>query len=270
MQWSKRRDGPRTSAGRKFKSFDQLQISKATADHSVTGHILSLYHEQKRPDSNAKNPFQCQNLIDYPFGITEADADSNCCGRAPNYGCCGWACQFSPDFSLYNSQSPVDPDYDFDSIMLYRNDAFAKPGTLTLTNGPNTYNNPQALSKGDIIRVKELYGCLDNPNPPTCPKACNPIAGLNQCSWPTAGTCVYPSTSVANPRAACACRAGYKATAPGIADTDTTKQWRLPAPEGNFRVWVAEGVPCDTLCNTSTGVDSCKEVSELPADCLHN
>ena len=163
-------------------------------------------------------------------------------------------------------------DYDFDSIMLYRNDAFAKPGTLTLTGGPNTYQNPQKLSSGDINRIKELYGCLDNnpPQPPKCPKGCDPTAGKNQCSWPTAPVCVYPSPSLSKPRAACACRAGYKATAAGIADTDTDKQWRLPPPEGNFRVWVAEGVACDTLCNTPTGVESCREVSELPAECLHN
>jgi hypothetical protein len=48
---------------------------------------------------------------------------------------------------------------------------------------------------------------------------------------------------VPDPKAECACRAGYKATdaSLGIADGDTTKQWRLPADEGNFRVWVAEG-----------------------------
>ena len=155
--------------------------------------------------------------------------------------------------------------------MLYRNDAFARPGTLTLLDGPNTYQNPQTLSSGDINRVKELYGCANDTKPPvTCPKGCNPLAGQNTCSFPTAATCVYPSPALANPRAACACRAGFKATAPGITDADTTKQWRLPAPEGNFRVWVAEGVVCDTLCDVPTGAESCREVAELPADCLHN
>lgn len=152
--------------------------------------------------------------------------------------------------------------------MLYRNDAFAKPGTFTLTGGPNAHNNPQSLSSEDILRIRELYGCL--PPPPTqCPAACSPNPGANMCSWPTAQDCIYPSLKVPNPRAACACRAGYKATTPGIADTDTTKQWRLPADEGSFRVWVAEGVACDTLCDIWYGSAPCQEVVELPADCLH-
>jgi len=53
-------------------------------------------------------------------------------------------------------------------------------------------------------------------------------------------------------------------------DTDTTKQWRLPADEGNFRVWVAQGIECDTLCDVPTGIFSCQEVVELPAACLQN
>ena len=229
-------------------------------------------HEQKRPDSYRYNTFVCKNLIDYPFGLPEADADEFCCGKAPNYGCCGWACQFTPEFIYYNEQDPVPENggaYDLNSIMLYRNSAFAKSGTFTLLNGPNDYNNPQELSSGDINRIKQLYGCLP-PGPKQCSPGCNPNPGQNKCSWPTAQTCVFPSPSTPNPRAACACRAGFKATTLDIPDNDTTKQWRLPADEGNSRVWVAEGVPCDTPCAYSAGADSCQEVSELPKDCLHN
>jgi len=71
-----------------------------------TGHILGLMHEQKRPDSFKYDRFVCANLIDYPFGLVEADANGQCCGAAPNYGCCGWACQFTPDFGYYNEQDP--------------------------------------------------------------------------------------------------------------------------------------------------------------------
>lgn len=148
--------------------------------------------------------------------------------------------------------------------MLYRDDAFAKPGTLTLTGGPNVHNNPQALSSEDINRIRELYGCLNQPPPAQCPAGCNPTSGANSCSWPTAEDCIYPSPSAPNPRAACACRAGYKATTSVIADGDTSVQWRLPADEGNFRVWVAQGVECDTLCDDGT----CDEVDELGAECL--
>jgi hypothetical protein len=114
-----------------------------------------------------------------------------------------------------------------------------------------------------------LLGVRAQP-PPQCPIGCNPNPGANTCSWSTAENCIYPSPSTPNPRAACACRAGYKATVPGILDTDTTKQWRLPADEGNFRVWVAQGVACDTLCEVSTGTSPCQEVVELPAACLSN
>jgi hypothetical protein len=230
-----------------------------------------LIHEQKRPDAHAHDPFICSNLIDYPFKLSNAQADAQCCGAPPTFGCCGWACQFTPEFGEYNSQDPVGAnggDFDLNSIMLYRNDAFAKPGTLTLTGGPNVHNNPQTLSSEDINRIKELYGCVA-PQPPKCPVGCNPHSGANTCSWPTAQDCIYPSPLIANPRGACACRAGFKATTAGILDTDTTKQWRLPADEGNFRVWVAQGVACDTLCDVSYGSMPCQEVTQLPADCLH-
>jgi hypothetical protein len=237
------------------------------------GHILGLIHEQKRPDSYIYDPFICSNLIDYPFGApTTAFADANYCGAPPLYGCAGWACQFTVSFGDYNIGDPVPADggaFDLNSIMLYRNDAFAKPGTFTLTGGPNAHNNPQQLSAEDIARVQELYGCLPPPAA-QCPAGCNPSPGANMCSWPTAQDCIYPSLSVPNPKAACACRAGYKATdaSLGIADGDTTKQWRLPADEGNFRVWVAEGVACDTLCDVWYGSAPCGEVTLLGAECL--
>lgn len=243
------------------------------------GHLLGLIHEQKRPDAKIHDPFVCSNVIGYPWTYSDAEADAKCCGAGPTFGCCGWACQFTAQEGDYNIQDMTGPnsdDFDLDSIMLYRNDAFAKPNTFTLTKGPNDHNNPQKLSCGDINRIRELYGCLTAPTPAQCttpsqcPIGCNPNSGANTCSWPTAQDCVYPSPLLPNPRAACACRAGFKATVPGITDGDTTKQWRLPADEGNFRVWVAQGVACDTLCDVSYGSAPCQEVTELPADCLHN
>jgi hypothetical protein len=128
---------------------------------------------------------------------------------------------------------------------------------------------PLATYKLFLCLCLFLHGVIAD-SPAQCPLSCNPSPGANTCSWPTAQDCIYPSPSTKNPRAACACRAGYKSTVPGILDTDTTKQWRLPADEGNFRVWVAQGVACDTLCTVSTGASPCQEVIELPAACLTN
>ncbi|OAL48109.1 hypothetical protein IQ07DRAFT_589575 [Pyrenochaeta sp. DS3sAY3a] len=113
-------------------------------------------------------------------------------------------------------------------------------------------------------------GTDPNPNTDTpaasCPKACDPH--FNTCDATTAPSCVFPDPSVPNPRAACACRPGYKAT--GVEDSDTAKQWRLPINGQDYRVWVAEGVICNTTCGISTGVDSCKEVTVIDSRCIGN
>ncbi len=234
-----------------------------------TGHLFGLINEQKRPDAPLHDPFQCQNLIDYPFGLTPAQANAQCCSINK---CCGHACSFTAELGDYNIQDTnpgAGGPFDLDSIMLFPRAAFAKPGTFTLPNSPAALT-PLA-SGGDLFRVRELYGCLEStPAPAQCPAGCNPTSGQNTCSFPTAPDCIYPSPSTPNPRGACACRAGYKATAPGIVDTDTTQQWRLPADEGNFRVWVAQGVACDTLCSDPFGSPPCAEVVELGEECLHN
>jgi hypothetical protein len=68
------------------------------------------------------------------------------------------------------------------------------------------------------------------------------------------------------PRGACACRPGYKAT--GHTKGDSGLQWRLPVLGHEHRVWVAEGVQCDTLCDVSSGVNSCQEVSLIGKPCV--
>jgi Astacin (Peptidase family M12A) len=124
------------------------------------GHTLGLHHEQKRPDAIKKLHFHCDNLMDYPFGLTESEADARCCGRGTG-GCCGFACQFTPGYCDYNDQDPLGRggEFDFESLMLYRRDAFAKEGKFTLDEGPCEHNNPQHLSRGDVRRIRELYGC---------------------------------------------------------------------------------------------------------------
>lgn len=98
---------------------------------------------------------------------------------------------------------------------------------------------------------------------PICPAGCK--IHDNKCDKSTAPTCTFPDPRVSNPRGACACRPGFKSSA--YQDTDTTKQWRLPIPGQEHRVWVAEGVACDKECTVSGGVDSCREVSEVAAEC---
>ncbi len=236
------------------------------------GHSLGLLHEQRRPDREQFVTFQCENVISYPPPVPDP---ASCC--LPGQCCDFDLCQFTIDPGSYHGQDGPDAPgaaYDIDSIMHYVSTAFAKSGTETLVGAPKEF--PGNLSAGDIARVRHLYGCVATTEPdpkpdprPECPAPCNPLA--NRCSA-TAVTCVYPSLEVLRadsasiPRGACACRAGYKAD--GVADDDSTKQWRLPADEGNFRVWVAEGVECNTLCEKSTGPESCGEVKELSAACL--
>jgi len=133
-----------------------------------------------------------------------------------------------------------------------------------------------ALTLAQLVTSSEI--CLDGsaplcsdgskpqcltPGDSACPKACEPHN--NKCDA-TAPTCIFPDPRVATPRGACACRPGYKAT--GYASGDVTNQWRLPVEAQEHRVWVAEGVKCDTLCDVSTGVDSCLEVPLIAAECI--
>jgi hypothetical protein len=125
-----------------------------------------------------------------------------------------------------------------------------------------------ALPEGETISVTPP-GPEDSPvshpdNTTICGKACN--VHLNTCDAETAPTCTFPDPRVRTPRSACACRAGYKA---GLhANTDTAKQWRLPVLGQEYRVWVAEGVKCETLCAVSHGVNSCQEVTLVDKVCI--
>jgi cysteine-rich repeat protein len=96
----------------------------------------------------------------------------------------------------------------------------------------------------------------------TCKKTpicvtCNPTVGLNHCDITT--SCITTSPG----RHHCACRAGFKANA---LNTQIGLHYRLPFPGQEYRVFVAPGVPCDTLCKQPFGApqDICREVPMIP------
>ncbi|RAH67481.1 putative adhesin [Aspergillus aculeatinus CBS 121060] len=89
------------------------------------------------------------------------------------------------------------------------------------------------------------------PAAPIC-GTCNPLSGQNNCDVTT--SCINTGT-----RFHCACRAGYKASP---ANTDVTKQFRLPFPNFQFLVFVPEFTQCNTLCDNPYGASPqlCAEV----------
>ncbi|KAH8769460.1 hypothetical protein F5882DRAFT_508283 [Hyaloscypha sp. PMI_1271] len=103
---------------------------------------------------------------------------------------------------------------------------------------------------------KTCHKCTP-PGPPvksdTCPcQTCNPNPFFNKCTITT--SCI--NTPSGNDY--CACRAGYRAD--GLAPTNP-KQFRLAFPGQEYRVFVAPGVSCDTLCTSPfPGPQSCQEV----------
>ncbi|KAG4439027.1 hypothetical protein IFR05_005491 [Cadophora sp. M221] len=92
----------------------------------------------------------------------------------------------------------------------------------------------------------------DNHKPTTPCATCNPNPFLNKCTITT--SCIDTPTG----NDYCACRAGYRAD--GLDATDA-RQFRLAFPGQEYRVFVAPGVECNTLCTTPfPGPDSCQEV----------
>jgi len=227
------------------------------------GHNLGLHHEAKRHDREGYTHFNCKALKEFP---TYSDPVA-CCGQGPlvNIGgtlvpdCCGYACAFTPYPLSKTLQNQGDCNkcgnkYDLQSIMHYRRSAFAAPGQETLTAGPTF--NPSTPSPGDFCRIKELYPCVNTE--PECPKFCSPFPGTNTCAQPSAQNCVGFGTSALY----CACAPGFKAT--GYADNDAAHHWRVDLDGHQHRVWVAEGVKCETPCANPL---TCAEVSLIQDKC---
>ncbi|KAL2121721.1 hypothetical protein VTJ04DRAFT_2176 [Mycothermus thermophilus] len=86
----------------------------------------------------------------------------------------------------------------------------------------------------------------------TC-QTCDPNPFLNQCTITTSCINTHPYGKYY-----CACRAGYRAD--GLAPTNP-RQFRLKFIGQEYRVFVAPGIECNTLCtNPFPGPDSCQEV----------
>lgn len=153
----------------------------------------------------------------------------------------------------------------FARVLKYRRGYF--PGEYQVVDPDPTQKNNKRSSLQDLVDgqcpdlEKQMQAIVAQST--FCPKPCN--VHVNSCDATTAPTCIYPDPRASKPRAACACRPGYKAS--GYADGDTTKQWRLPILGQDHRVWVAEGVKCDAVC-TGYGVDSCREVGEISKTCI--
>lgn len=107
-------------------------------------------------------------------------------------------------------------------------------------------------------------GTEPGPEPSSCPRPCTPHS--HTCDPSTAPTCIFPDPRLPRPRAFCACRPGYRASpspSPSPADPTRLTEWRLPIVGQEHRVWVAEGVSCDTLCREG----GCGEVAVVGIGC---
>lgn len=223
------------------------------------GHQLGLLHEHKRPDRNDWLTFDCNALQPEPLSTDPAGkcVPVNCCTDPTSSCCSNLLYQFTVDSDT--SKYQLQTTYDFDSIMHYSGSAFARFGEYTLTKksdgSPYPYNTE--ISTGDVEGICAIYKPLcDASRVPAC-GTCNPTAGLNKCDITTSCITTGPGTGP-TVNHYCACRAGFKATTA----TDPSKQFRLAMPGQEYRVFVPENTPCDTLCDYPHGFSPllCAEV----------
>jgi len=111
-------------------------ISKRTVMHELI-HALGFDHQHSRNDRDSKVTIQRNNIVT---------------GQAHNFD--------KLPSNLYDNYGT---SYDYDSIMHYRDDTFAKPGKKTIVAKNSYYQNRMgrlsSLSAGDITRIKKMYNC---------------------------------------------------------------------------------------------------------------
>lgn len=116
------------------------------------GHNIGLYHEQSRTDRDSY------------VNILEENIQAGALENFKSY-----------NSSLINSH---ERPYDYDSIMHYENEAFAKaPGlkTIIAKDDPNRVLGQRVgLSDEDVLQVERLYNCTPKP-PPPCTLRRNPV-----------------------------------------------------------------------------------------------
>jgi len=112
---------------------------------------------------------------------------------------------------------------------------------------------------GNLINNDGCSSTCKLESKPLC-LTCNPTSGLNKCDISTSCITTFPSG-----KHYCACRAGFKANAP---DSQIAIHYRLNFPGQEYRVFVAPGVECNTLCNNPFGApqDICTEI-QVVAQC---
>ncbi len=120
----------------------------------------------------------------------------------------------------------------------------------------------EECDEGDKNNGKDWAACDANckkkKTPTTQCQMCNPNPFFNKCTITT--SCINAPGN----KLYCACRAGYRAN--GLLPTDQ-RQFRLEFPGQEYRVFVAPGIECDTLCtDPHPGPTSCQEVP-VRSDC---
>ncbi|KAI5795628.1 hypothetical protein EDC01DRAFT_652966 [Geopyxis carbonaria] len=112
------------------------------------------------------------------------------------------------------------------------------------------------LAFAALASAAALPSPYDYENPSGLP-TCIPYPGQNLCDITT--SCINTEP---NGELHCACRAGYKGD--NVADSDTSQQARLQFIGQEYRVFVAPGVVCNTLCDSPhPGPSSCQEVVQI-------
>ncbi|KAF8794422.1 astacin-like metalloprotease toxin 5 [Argiope bruennichi] len=123
------------TGGQQMVSLGNGCLYVGTAIHEL-GHALGFYHEQNRSDRD-------DHLIIYIENVQK--------GMEFNFA------------KLAPTQNLLLTPFDYDSIMIYGNDAFSKDGSNTMVakNGQKLYNpyDKQSLTKSDAERVKKMYNC---------------------------------------------------------------------------------------------------------------